>query len=155
MPGLFLENHIYAHDGGENQLSGDVVSGDCVGNLERVVVGTGEQFLTDAAPLFGDMGELGRAGHKLEVPTGPFALQNADWLVVGIEDVKSAAEREEFLFESSDDLIVLVEDTDRREEDGDAPGDADQLPAVRRADLYIERGHPLVVGEAENFGQKT
>jgi len=83
---------------------------------------------------------------KTEIPAGPFAFQRADQLLLGIEHVELAADREELLLERADQVVVLVQHLHVRAQEGDAALHRQDLLAVGRRHLDVERRHALVVG---------
>src|SRR3954463_11142304 len=157
VPTLLFQDHVDAEDGGKDELPDLAVGWDVFGDREHVVVGGREHLLADAGPFLGDAGELVVGGDEAEVPAGPFALEVEERLVVRVEHLEGAADREEFLFEAANARAVFVpiEDVDFRDQKRDAAADVNDRLAGGRANVDRKWRETFVVGEAEHLRKEA
>ena len=95
-----FEHEVNTHYGAENQAANGTVGRDVFTDFQDVVVRAGEQLFAQSRPFFGDMRELLITGQKAKVPARPFALEFANWLVLGPEYRKGSANGEELLLKA-------------------------------------------------------
>ena len=83
---LFLQNHVDAHHGSDNELSQRAIGRHAVVDLQYIVIRGGEEFLPQPGPFLGHASQSFVTGHETEIPTGPLPFELAKWLVVGVQN---------------------------------------------------------------------
>ena len=153
---LFLQNHVYAHDCSQNQLTDLAVMRNLLGDFQHVVICRSKEFLAHSGPFLGHVSELDSViGNEPEVPTRPFSLQGTNGIILSVHQGELSPEGKKLLLKTADSLLFLVENADFGKKKRDPTLDSNHGISLGRLDLNIEWGHPLVIGETQNFGKKT
>ena len=153
---LFLEDHVYAHDGGQDQLADFAVMRDLFRNVQHVIVCRGKKFLAQPGPFLGHVGELDPViSQELEVPPSPFPLQGTDGIVLPVQQGEFASDGKKLLLESTNSHVCLVQHVDFGKKDGNPALDPDYGLTPGRLDLNVEWSHSLVVGKTKHLREKT
>ena len=153
---LFLEDHVYAHDGGQDQLADFAVMRDLFRNVQHVIVCRGKKFLAQPGPFLRHVSEFQPViGNKLKVPPGPFSFQRTNGIILPVHQGELAPNGKELLLESADSLVCPVQNVDFGKKDGNPTLDPDYGLTIGRLDSNVEGSHSLVVGKTKHLRKKT